>query len=186
VSWKRQYVEVAEIVAELHGALKRGVEVVLLAPAIPEFSPTAHETVERRAVFEARATLGKYDNFTLAGIAGLGSDGLRKAVYVHSKLMLIDDAWATVGSCNLHRFSLFGSGELNAAFSDPEIVRAFRVALFQEHLAQDTSALDDRAAFQLFHRIARENRQRHENSDPAWQGLAISLDPTTYGRAVQF
>ncbi len=100
--------------------------------------------------------------------------------------MLIDDAWATVGSCNLHRFSLFGNGELNAAFLDPQIVRAFRVALFEEHLAQDTSALDDRAAFQLFRQIARENRQRHENGDPLWQGLAISLDAATYGRTVQF
>jgi phosphatidylserine/phosphatidylglycerophosphate/cardiolipin synthase-like enzyme len=183
---ENQYVEVAEIVAELHGALKRGVEVVLLVPAIPEISPTAYEAPERRAFFEARAALAKHDNFTLAGIAGLGSDGLRKPVYVHSKLMLIDDAWATVGSCNLHRFSLFGNGELNAAFLNPEIVRAFRVALFQEHLAQDTSALDDRAALALFRRIARENRQRHEHGNPAWQGLAFSLDVATYGMAAQF
>jgi cardiolipin synthase A/B len=183
---ENQYVEVGEIVAELQGALQRGVEVVLLMPAIPDISPTAYETAERSAFFEARAALGKHDNFTLAGIAGLGSDGLRKPVYVHSKLMLIDDAWATIGSCNLHRFSLFGNGELNAAISDPEAVRAFRVALFQEHLAQDTSAIDDRVALQLFRRIARGNRQRHENGDPLWQGLALSLDVATYGRAIQF
>ncbi len=183
---ENQYIEVAKIVAELHGAVKRGVEVVLLVPAIPEISPTAYEAPERRAFFEARAALAKHDNFTLAGIAGVGSGGLRKPVYVHSKLMLIDDAWATVGSCNLHRFSLFGNGELNAAFLDPQIVRAFRVALFQEHLTQDTSALDGRTALQLFGQIARENRLRHENGDAVWRGLAISLDPATYGKAVQF
>ena len=183
---ENQYVEVAEIVAGIHEALQRGVEVVLLLPAVPDISPNAYETPERSAFFEARAALGKYDNFTLAGIAGVGSDGRRKTVYVHSKLMLIDDAWATIGSCNLHRFSLFGNGELNAAISDPDMVRAFRVALLREHLAQDTSALDDRAALRLFHRIARENRQRHENGDPRWQGLAISLDAATYGRGMQF
>jgi cardiolipin synthase A/B len=183
---ENQYVEVGEIVAELQGALQRGVEVVLLMPAIPDISPTAYETAERSAFFEARAALGKHDNFTLAGIAGLGSDGLRKPVYVHSKLMLIDDAWATIGSCNLHHFSLFGNGELNAAISDTETARAIRVALFQEHLAQDTSAIDDRAALRLFRRIARGNRQRHENGDPLWQGLALSLDIATYGRAIQF
>jgi len=182
---ENQYVEVADIVAELQGALQRGVEVVLLMPAIPDLSPTAYDPPERSNFFEARAALGKHGNFTLAGIAGLGSDSLRKAVYVHSKLMLIDDAWATVGSCNLHRPSLFGNGELNAAISDPETVRAFRVALFQEHLAQDTSAIDDRAALQLFRRIARENRRRHENGDPLWQGLALSLDVATYSRATQ-
>jgi cardiolipin synthase A/B len=100
--------------------------------------------------------------------------------------MLIDDSWATVGSCNLHRFSLFGNGELNAAFSHAVTVRALRIALFDEHLAQDTSALDDRRALQLFRRIARENRQRHENGDPKWQGLAFSLDVATYGRSAQF
>jgi cardiolipin synthase A/B len=183
---ENQYVEVGEIVAELQGALQRGVEVVLLMPAIPDISPTAYETAERSAFFEARAALSKHDNFTLAGIAGLGSDGLRKPVYVHSKLMLIDDAWATIGSCNLHHFSLFGNGELNAAISDTETARAIRVALFQEHLAQDTSAIDDRAALRLFRRIARGNRQRHENGDPLWQGLALSLDIATYGRAIQF
>jgi phosphatidylserine/phosphatidylglycerophosphate/cardiolipin synthase-like enzyme len=40
--------------------------------------------------------------------------------------MLIDDVWATVGSSNLHRFSLFGNGELNAAISAPEAVRGFK------------------------------------------------------------
>jgi len=39
--------------------------------------------------------------------------------------------------------------------------------------------------YELFRRIARENRQRHENSDPRWQGLAVSLDVATYGRAMQ-
>jgi phosphatidylserine/phosphatidylglycerophosphate/cardiolipin synthase-like enzyme len=55
----------------------------------------------------------------LAGIAGMGADGRRKPVYVHAKLMLVDDEWATVGSCNLHHFSLFGNGEMNVTFSEP-------------------------------------------------------------------
>jgi cardiolipin synthase len=183
---ENQYLEVADIVAALQEALRRSVEVVLLMPAIPDISPAAYTTPERSAFFEARSALGSYDNFALAGIAGIGADGRRKPVYVHAKLMLIDDSWATVGSCNLHRFSLFGNGELNAALSHAVTVRALRIALFDEHLAQDTSALDDRRALQLFRRIARENRQRHENGDPNWQGLAFSLDVATYGRSAQF
>ena len=182
---ENQYVEVAEIVAALHEALRRGVEVALLMPAVPDISPTAYATPERRAFFAARAALGAYETFTLAGIAGLGADGGRTPVYVHSKLMLVDDIWATVGSCNLHRFSLFGNCELNAAFSDPETVQAFRVALLQEHLGHDTSALDDLAALRLFHQIARANRRRHEDGDARWQGLAVSLDTATYGQSAQ-
>jgi len=116
----------------------------------------------------------------LAGIAGMGADGHRKAIYVHAKLMLVDDEWATVGSCNLHRFSLFGNGEMNAAFSECNTVRAFRCELLREHLDQDTDGFDDRTALHLFRTTARENRRRLEVGDPEWQGLAFELDVATY------
>jgi cardiolipin synthase A/B len=183
---ENQYVEVPEIVAALDNALTRGVEVVLLLPAVPVIASSAPVTQERIAFLQSRAALASYDNFTLCGIAGLGDDGSRKPVYVHSKLMLIDDEWATVGSCNLHHYSLFGNGELNAAFWDLDAVRAMRVELFQEHLATDTSEMDDIGALLLFRRIARENRQRHERSDPNWQGLVFRLDMATYGQEPQF
>ena len=183
---EHQYLEVPEIVAALESALTRGLEVVLVLPAEPEVPSSAPVTQERIAFLESRACLASYDNFTLCGIAGLGVDGRRKPVYVHSKLMIVDDEWATVGSCNLHHHSLFGNGELNAAFEDPEAVRAMRVELFQEHLATDTLEMDDTGALLLFRRIAHENRQRHKRGDPNWQGLAFSLDSSSYGQEPQF
>ena len=48
------------------------------------------------------------------------------------------------------------------------------------------SGSDDRAALRQFRRIAGENRQRHQNGKPNWQGNAFSLDIATYGRAAQF
>lgn len=183
---EHQYLEVPEIVAALDDALTRGVEVVLVLPAVPDVSSSAPVTQDRIAFLHSRACLASHDNFTLCGLAGLGVDGRRKPVYVHSKLMLVDDEWATVGSCNLHHHSLFGNGELNAAFWDPEAVRALRVELFQEHLATDTFSLDNAGALLLFRRIARENRQRHERSDPNWQGLVFSLDLSRYGHEPLF
>lgn len=183
---ENQYVEVAEIVDALHDALARGVEVVLLLPAVPDIFSPAIVPPERLAFLESRARLASYETFSMCGIAGLGADGRRKPVYVHAKLMLIDDGWATVGSCNLHHYSLFGNGELNAAFWDPLVVQAMRVELFQEHLAVDTAALGDTDALRLFRRIASENWQRHQQSDPDWQGLAFSLDAATYGQEPQF
>jgi cardiolipin synthase len=118
----------------LRRALKLGLEVALLMPAKPDVS--LEVPAERRAFLKARATLGAYPNFMLAGIAGIGADGHRKSIHVHAKLMLVDDEWATVGSCNLHHFSLFGNGEINAAFSEPNTVRAFRCELLREHLDQ--------------------------------------------------
>ena len=175
---ENQYVDVPEIVDCLHRALRRGVKVVLVMPAEPEVGLPIPP--ERCTFLNARAVLGTFEHFMLAGIAGLGADGYRKSIYVHAKLMLIDDEWATVGSCNLHRFSLFGNGEMNVAFSEPNTVRAFRCELLREHLGQDTSGMDDRDALHLFRKIARENRRKSEAGDHAWQGLAFELDLATY------
>jgi cardiolipin synthase len=183
---ENQYVEVPEIVAALNEALGRGVEVVLLLPAVPDISSPSKVTQERRGFLELRAHLGSYDTFSVCGIAGLGVDGRRNSVYVHSKLMLVDDEWATIGSCNLHHHSLFGNGELNAAFQEPAIVRAMRVELFQEHVGVDTSRMSDVRALRLFRHIACENRRRHEARDPNWQGLAFTLNIETYGQEPQF
>lgn len=175
---ENQYVDVPEIVQCLLMALRRGVHVVLLMPAAPEvrlpISP------ERRSFLNARKELGRFEHFILAGIAGLGADGYRHTVYVHAKLMLVDDRWATVGSCNLHRFSLFGNSEMNVAFSEPDTVRSFRCELLREHLDRDTSGMDDREAFHLFRTIARENRKKFEAGDPLWQGLVFELDLETH------
>jgi cardiolipin synthase len=154
---ENQSVSVAEIVDDLRQALRRGVDVVLVLPA-------------EQMVSEDLAALDVFENFTLAGIAGQGADGLRKPVWVHAKLMVVDGEWATVGSCNLHRFSLFGNGEMNAAFWEPGTAHALLTQLLQEHLDRDTSALDDRSALQLFRAIARENRARFESGDHTWQG----------------
>jgi cardiolipin synthase A/B len=178
---EHQYLENPEIVEALRGALCRGVEVVAVLPVAPDRSPTAYDAPERRAFFESRAALGNYDHFTLAGIAGVGHDGRRKPVWIHSKLMLIDDAWVTVGSANLHRWSMFGNAELNAAIASPEIARAFRVALLEEHLGVDTTALSDVEALRTFKRIAVENHAKLMRDDHTWQGLAVALNVATYG-----
>ena len=176
---ENQSIDVPEIVAGLRAALDRGVEIVLLTPAEPE-AERAIVSPERRAFLEARSALGNYDHFTLAGIAGVDANGERQNVYVHAKLMLIDDAWATIGSGNLHAYSLTGSTELNASIWDEAFVRALRCELFDEHLGLDTSHLDDLEALRLYRRIASENRTRREAGDRRWQGLAFGLDTDTW------
>ena len=180
---EHQYLEVAGIVSALEDALRRGVQIVAMLPAVPELTARADA---HAPALEARARLSRFDGFTLCGMAGLDTDGARKPVYVHSKLILVDDEWASVGSCNLHHHSLFGNGELNAGCSDSTSVRAMRIALFEEHLGADTTELSDVDALLLFRRIARDNRRRHDRKDPRWQGMAFSLDVATYGVTPQF
>jgi phosphatidylserine/phosphatidylglycerophosphate/cardiolipin synthase-like enzyme len=163
--------------------LKRGVDVVVLVPAEPEeHVRAARRDPERMSLFDQVASLGQYEHFALVGIAALNEEGVRRDIYVHGKIMLIDDAWATIGSCNLHSNSLYGHTEMNASFWDAEVVRALRCALLAEHLGEDTAHLDARAALQLYRRIAGENRRRHDTGDSNWPGLAYRLDPSTYGK----
>jgi cardiolipin synthase len=173
---ENQALDVPVILSWLRGALERGVEVVAVLPGEPE--PVRHEPQAWRDAF---ASLAAFGNFTLAGLAGTGADGGRHGVYVHSKLMLVDDQWATVGSCNLHAASLFRNAEMNASFWDPAIVRQLRCRLFEEHTGQAAGNLAAAAAHEHFGQAARENRLRRDAGAP-WPGLAFSLDPAGYAR----
>ena len=126
--------------------VERGVDVVMLVPAIAE-----------QYVYEARqdpraggAVLGhrgaRPPREFHPGGTGRASRRPRRAAYVHAKLMLVDDVWATVGSCNLHPFSLAGHTEMNASIWDAAVARDLRCRLFAQHLGVDTTSLDDRAA----------------------------------------
>jgi cardiolipin synthase len=179
---ENQAIPVPEVASALEAALGRGVEVVLLVPADPENDVrAARRNAQRKPLVDGLAALGRHENFALAGIASLDARGRRSNIYVHSKIMLVDDAWAMIGSCNLHAYSLFGNAELNAAIWDPQVVRALRCELLAEHLGQDTAGIDDRSALRLYREIARENRRKRDANDGNWQGLAFSLDPDAYG-----
>jgi cardiolipin synthase A/B len=179
---ENQAVPTPAIATKLEDALKRGVDVVLLVPADPEeYVRAARRDPEWNAFFDQIGAFGQYGNFALVGIAGRNAQGRRSNIYVHDKIMLIDDAWATIGSCNLHWYSMNGNSEMNASFWDPAAVRALRCRLLAEHLDRDTAHLDDRAALRLFRDIAQENRRRRDQGAADWQGLAFRLDPATYG-----
>jgi phosphatidylserine/phosphatidylglycerophosphate/cardiolipin synthase-like enzyme len=126
------------------------------------------------------AALGAHPNFTLAALARRAPAGWAD-VYVHAKLMLVDDAWATIGSANVANRSFHGDTELNASFWDAGTVRALRVELLAEHLDLDTAVLDDATALRRFAVQARENQTRRARDEPG-VGLAVAIDPEEYAR----
>ena len=97
-------------------------------------------------------------------------------------MMLVDDVWATVGSCNLHPFSLAGHTEMNASIWDAALARDLRCRLFAQHLGIDTASLDDRAALRQVPGHRPRQPARMESRAPDWQGLAFALSPETYAR----
>jgi phosphatidylserine/phosphatidylglycerophosphate/cardiolipin synthase-like enzyme len=57
-----------------------------------------------------------------------------RPVYVHAKIGIVDDRWATVGSANLNDHSLFNDTEVNVVTHDPGLARDLRLQLWAEHL----------------------------------------------------
>ena len=155
----------------------------MMSPSEPEAIVRARRRDPAWDGFFARIEgLARYDRFAMVGLAAPDGAGGRRNVYVHGKAMLVDDAWATAGSCNLHAGSLFRNTEMNVSFWDPETVHALRCELLAEHLGRDTGHLDDRAALALCRETARENARRRAAGDADWRGMVFALDPAAYGR----
>jgi phosphatidylserine/phosphatidylglycerophosphate/cardiolipin synthase-like enzyme len=66
-------------------------------------------------------------------------------VYVHAKVCVIDDEWATVGSDNLNRRSWTHDSELSCAVIDErgEFARDLRLRLLREHLDRAADGSED-------------------------------------------
>jgi phosphatidylserine/phosphatidylglycerophosphate/cardiolipin synthase-like enzyme len=170
-----------QIVARLDTALQRGIDVVFLVPVQghPEFV-AARKDARFKPYFEHLHALGRFDHFTLAGISSNLGEGAYHDVYVHAKIMLVDDTWATIGSTNIADRSFNDDTELNASFWHEETVRALRRDLLQEHLGVDTGGLDDRSAMALYREVTRKNADRRSRGAPL-EGLAFAIDPQQHG-----
>ena len=169
------------VVDALANALDRGVEVVFLVPgnAHPAFVE-ARRDPRAAFFFEKLAGLRRHQNFTLAAIASSHAGGGFDEIYVHAKIAIVDDTWATIGSTNVAERSFHSDTELNASFWHSDTARALRVELFEEHLGIDTAELDDRPALRLFRETALLNSDRRGRREPL-QGLAYAIDPGDYG-----
>jgi len=132
---------------------------------VPGFnSPTG----ARFHVDRAEATnLFKKDSGTKRAAHKLGAavvTGLFPATYVHTKMVLIDDAFASIGSANCNRRGYYSDGECNIfamretiADGSDNWIRNLRVALWAEHLGVTEeygriALLDPAACLPLFDR----------------------------------
>jgi len=97
--------------------------------------------LRRRAPGAAAA--GRLRFFTLA-TSGRETDGdiHYRPIYVHAKVSIVDDRWATAGSANLNSRGMSHDAELNVAVLDDDFARGLRQSLWAEHLGlrDDTHA----------------------------------------------
>ncbi|GAA0721286.1 phospholipase [Dactylosporangium roseum] len=86
-------------------------------------------------------------------------------IYVHAKVCVVDDTWATVGSDNVSLRSWTHDSELTCAVLDPsgEYGRELRLRLAREHLELDDVPADPPAAVKVFEESARALQEWHDD-----------------------
>jgi phosphatidylserine/phosphatidylglycerophosphate/cardiolipin synthase-like enzyme len=101
-------------------------------------------------------------------------------IYVHAKVCVMDDVWASVGSDNFNRRSWTHDSELSAAVVHPAYARDLRLRLAREHSGaqDDADLLEPAAMFATFRRRAAELERwlRGTREAPRPPGQLVPLD----------
>ncbi|MGW0893855.1 phospholipase D family protein [Saccharopolyspora sp. NPDC002578] len=165
------------VVAEAFAAALRrepGLRLIAVVPRLPEKGGTVEIATNGVAHGKALDLLhaaggDRVDVYDLENVAGL-------PIYLHSKVCVVDDRWAAVGSANLNRRSWAYDSELTAAVVDEEpgghaFARDLRLRLWREHLGREpgrTSDLTDPVAGADVLRRAADRLDRwHRAAEPA-------------------
>jgi len=132
-----QYLWSPEVAAMFAAALRRipGLHLIAVLPRFPDQDGRISKPPNLVGRERAIATLRKAAPGRVAFYGLESPDGV--PVYVHAKVCIIDDQWASVGSDNFNRRSWTHDSELSAAVYDPEYARVLRLNLAREHLDRE-------------------------------------------------
>ncbi len=151
-----QYLWPCTLVKKLNAALRRGVKVIFVTSH--EYDAKALVMVHndmRHDIFLDEVRAGAEANVFVFHLQR-PSDGTD--IYVHSKLMIVDDCYAAVGSANISRRSHTSESELHIAVVDAtsvpgqmngtpvtvcDFAKNLRMELWTEHLRVSAATIDD-------------------------------------------
>jgi phosphatidylserine/phosphatidylglycerophosphate/cardiolipin synthase-like enzyme len=183
-----QYFWSVEIARMLARALRRQPELQIIAivPRYPDKDSKLSGPPSRLAQARALALVQTVGGERV-GIYDVENE-LGTPIYVHAKVCVIDDVWATVGSDNLNRRSWTHDSELSCAVIDSELddripvdpgglgdgsrkfARELRLSLWAEHLGRppaDPELLDLAHGSDLWQETARELEDWRSSNDHA-------------------
>lgn len=107
----------------------------------------------------------------------------RHMIYVHNKVMIVDDAFATLGSANANPRGFQLDTEMNLAWFDKGSVAGLRRDLWREMLGKDSGA-DSWKPKQFAARWSKIAAANAKRAPAAWQGFIVPYDNTPAGSAV--
>ncbi len=161
-------------------ALERGASMTIILPDHPNvgrsFTDIGLEHLRRKAPGAAAA--GRIQAFCLATSGQRDGKEDYRPVYVHAKVAIIDDIWATIGSANLNNRGMRDDAEINVAILNPDLAHELRIMLWAEHLG----LLEDDEQFIVSRYLAHQplNPESSQRAVTIWQSLVTRLaDPAT-------
>lgn len=168
-------------------------EAVIITPAVQNTWLETKSMGGGRQMFRAQLEeAGVTDRVTLVAPETRAADGTTASVMVHSKLMIVDDRFLTVGSANLNRRSMRFDTEANLALiGDTEercrTIAGLRHRLLGEHLGLSAEEFVERAETSdslgaLIKKIAEHYRSGSGKGRcllPIEEPAAFELDPAT-------
>jgi hypothetical protein len=83
-------------------------------------------------------------------------------VYIHSKLMIIDDVFTTHGSANFNTRSMQVDSELNIAHEWASVTQAMRRRLWEMHTDKKGAQDNPEWAFKAWQKIIKRNKRRQK------------------------
>ncbi|NMM33211.1 MAG: phospholipase [Phycicoccus sp.] len=132
-----QYLWSPEVAAMFAAALQRNRELQLIA-VLPRFPDQDGRISKPPSLLGRERAIATLRNAAPDRVAFYGLESPEGVpVYVHAKVCIIDDQWASVGSDNFNRRSWTHDSELSAAVHHPEYARELRLNLADEHLERE-------------------------------------------------
>ena len=136
LGWQSPYMKA--LLRALAEAAERGVHIALVLPDHPNCGrPYTDDTLTWLHDHAPQATrAGRIHAFTLATSSEDSAHHTMRyrPIYVHAKVGIVDDQWATIGSANLNSRGMSHDAELNVAVLDAAFARGLRLSLWGEHV----------------------------------------------------
>jgi phosphatidylserine/phosphatidylglycerophosphate/cardiolipin synthase-like enzyme len=189
---EQQHLAHEELTQSLIEALKRGVKVIYVRPGAIECIENKKEMAEltpflnRTKKTYERVFLDLMPQFEKEGgrMFGLFSKKFQKTIHVHSKMIIVDDAFYLIGSANFVDISFDLCDDLHTEVCvgvyDAKTAIQLRKECFKEHLGMETDL-----QFETFWNIGKSNSACILKHDVAgFQGQVYEMNPTAWGRNV--
>jgi phosphatidylserine/phosphatidylglycerophosphate/cardiolipin synthase-like enzyme len=142
-----------ELIAALRRVSNPDFRIVLVLPARPNIGKDDTDRQVRR-LLEADGGQGRVLVFTLYTSGPHQKEQwVYKPIYVHAKVGIVDDRWATVGSANLNGRGMQSDSEINVQVLEPQVARRLRLRLWSEHLALPIPTLETLSPAQAIDRL---------------------------------